>query len=84
VQVRAYLRSTTLRWPNEQGPAGNPSRQWTGGAQGPKLRLRFSSRKKIVVILDVSEGCRKGFLNTNKKQITEPVRKLRDESNDTN
>jgi hypothetical protein len=24
------------------------------------------------------------FLNTNKKQITKPVRKLQDESNDTN
>jgi hypothetical protein len=30
------------------------------------------------------EGCRKEFSNTNKKQITEPVSKLRDESNDIN
>jgi hypothetical protein len=27
---------------------------------------------------------REGFSDTNKKQITEPIRKLQDESNDTN
>jgi hypothetical protein len=44
----------------------------------------FSSRKFFFdVTSDVLEGCREGFSHTNKK-ITEPVRKLRDESNDTN
>jgi hypothetical protein len=46
----------------------------------------FSSRKEnfLNVTWDVSEGCREEFSNTNKKQIIEPVRKLQDESNDTN
>jgi hypothetical protein len=49
------------------------------------IRAAFSSRKKkLGVTSDVSEGCREGFSDTNKKQIIEPVRKLRDESNDTN
>jgi hypothetical protein len=46
----------------------------------------FSSRKEKIlgVISDVSEGYREEFLNTNKKTNYEHIRKLRDESNDTN
>jgi hypothetical protein len=40
-------------------------------------------KKIFSVTSDMSEKCREWFLDTNKK-ITEPVRKLRDESNDTN
>jgi hypothetical protein len=49
------------------------------------IRLRLICKKKIFRchIGCVGRMSRKVF-DTNKKQITEPVRKLRDESNDTN
>jgi hypothetical protein len=43
------------------------------------IRLRLVREKKI---FGCHIGCRKGFSDTNKKQITEPVKKLRDEYND--
>jgi hypothetical protein len=54
--------------------------------QGYRLRLRLVREKKIFWVSH--QMCRKdvgrGFRILIKKQITEPVRKLRDESNDTN
>ena len=44
-----------------------------------QIRVKF-----FFVTSDVSEGCQEGFLILIKKQIAEPIRKLRDESNDTN
>jgi hypothetical protein len=46
-----------------------------------KVRLRLVREKKI---FGCHIGCvRRGFRILIKKQITEPIRKLRDESNDT-
>ena len=49
-----------------------------------KHALLLYESKFFGVTSDVSEGCREGFLILIKKQITEPIRKLRDESNNTN
>jgi hypothetical protein len=72
-------------------PAVHVESEWRGGEGATGLHRDiervFSWGRRIFffcIISDVSEGCRERFVDTNKKQITEPVKKLQDESNNIN